>query len=159
MVSQFTQAMSKSPRFNITRLDGEIPVSIDPERVFCFNENRSFSNSILNMRRISSETLRLKICGVITFNCLFIKILVAVQRSLIRDGRDKPYVINTPFGTNDVMAEEDQVVQISSQEEKGLRRVYARLCDFSQKEKLVQGSIIHGIRKLGTECFYVCAFS
>ncbi|CAM9331733.1 unnamed protein product [Ectocarpus sp. 12 AP-2014] len=34
------------------------------------------------------------------------------------------------------MAEEDEVINISQQEDKGLRRVYHRLCDFSQKEKL-----------------------
>eukprot|EP00903_Cladosiphon_okamuranus_P015752 g14538.t1 len=34
------------------------------------------------------------------------------------------------------MAEEDEVINISPQEDKGLRRVYHRLCDFSQKEKL-----------------------
>lgn len=33
------------------------------------------------------------------------------------------------------MAEEDEVINISQQEDKGLRRVYYRLCDFSQKEK------------------------
>ncbi|CAM9128071.1 unnamed protein product [Ectocarpus sp. 4 AP-2014] len=34
------------------------------------------------------------------------------------------------------MAEEDEVINISQQEDRGLRRVYHRLCDFSQKEKL-----------------------
>lgn len=33
------------------------------------------------------------------------------------------------------MNEDDQGIQISPQEDKGLRRVYDRLCDFSQKEK------------------------
>ncbi|CAN0330895.1 unnamed protein product, partial [Pylaiella littoralis] len=34
------------------------------------------------------------------------------------------------------MTEEVEVINISQQEDKGLRRVYHRLCDFSQKEKL-----------------------
>ncbi|CAM9340287.1 unnamed protein product, partial [Discosporangium mesarthrocarpum] len=34
------------------------------------------------------------------------------------------------------MSEEDQVIQISPQEDKELKRVYDRLCDFSQKEKI-----------------------
>ncbi|CAM9467353.1 unnamed protein product [Choristocarpus tenellus] len=33
------------------------------------------------------------------------------------------------------MAEEDQIIHISPQEDKELKRVYERLCDFSQKEK------------------------
>lgn len=37
-----------------------------------------------------------------------------------------------PYGR---MAEEHEVINISPQEDKGLRRVYHRLCDFSQKEK------------------------